>query len=144
MKKGEEKSLSVDSLEHEKNTAERTKIGIVEIVIVLLVSVTSESIEWAGDAANIIPVVGQAIWLFTYGGGLIVSAGLFLWSFIRGMYNDKKKALKLALMIGGPAADLLTAGIFPETTTLVAAIIIHNYFEGKDIQRITKVLSGHL
>ena len=144
MSKGEEKNLSVEGLEHEKNTSERTKIGLVEIVIVLLVSITSEVFEWVGDAANIIPVVGQAIWLFTYGGGSVISAGLFLWSFIRGMYNDKKVVLKLALMIGGPVVDIFTLGVFPETLTLVAAIIIHNRLEGKNIQRLTKVLEGHL
>jgi len=141
MANGDEESKSHEDLELERSSSEKAKIGLPEIIIVLLVSASSELIEWLGDLANLIPVLGQAIWFLTYGYGLLVSVAIFLWSLFRGMYNGRKTALKLALMIGGPILDLLTAGLFPETLTLAAAIIIHNKLETDNMNKALGLIS---
>ncbi len=130
-----------DELEHKINTSERARISLPEIIIVLMLSIFTEAVEWLGDAANILPVIGQAIWLFTSMYGLIISAILFMWSIFRGMYNGKRTVLKLAAMIGGPLLDAFTAGLFPETLTLAAAIFLHNRLEQKDIDHASGLLN---
>jgi len=129
-----------EELEHEQNESERSKIRLPEIIFILLLSIFSEVVEWIGDLANVLPAVGQAVWLFTYIFGLTISAIIFLWSLFRGMYNGRRNALKLAAMLGGPILDALTAGIFPETLTLAFAIFLHNFLETRNINRIAAKL----
>lgn len=123
-----------NELESEKEDSEKSKISFVEASIVIFISVLVELLEWVADISNIVPVLGQILWIASLIFGSMVSVGMFFWSYTRGMYKGKKVAIKLALMIGGPIVDLFTGGLFPETLTLAAAILIHNKFTGKDVE----------
>ena len=136
----EHKASSKSDLEAKLGESKKSKISLVEGTIVVLISLAVEILEWIGDLANVIPVAGQVIWFIIFIFGLVVSVGIFIWSYLRGMYVSKGRVLKLALMIGGGVADLLTGGLFPETATLIAAILYHNYLEGKKGKGLVNLL----
>lgn len=129
-----------EDLESEKNSSEKAKISLPEMVIVLVGSIMSEVLEWLGDAANLLPAVGQAVWFLTYLPGLFVSAAIFFWSWIRGLYRGKGGGVILSLIGGGTILDFFTGGLFPETLTLLIAILLHNWLKGKNINRLAGIL----
>lgn len=136
---GEDKSL--EGLGLERRSSERAKISLPEGIFILLISLMAEIAEWIGIAANLIPAAGQVIFVLAYIFGLAVSAGINLWAFLRGLY-ERAAARKLLLIAGGAVLDLLSAGAFPETLTLAAAIWLHNHLEGKIIQRAVQAIEG--
>lgn len=119
---------SPEELEFEKNESERTKINIVEAAIVLIATAMA-------DLAELIPLFGIVV-------GFFFSVAVLIWSYFKGMYTTRRRIMKIALMIGGPLLELLTVGLFPETFTLLAAILLHNYGETKHIEAIASRLSG--
>lgn len=130
----------IDRLETEKKHSEKAKIPFVEALIVVLFSLSADAPEAFAALANFLPVIGQAFWLFTLFSGFLVSAGILIWTVVRGAYG--KFFMKRLIMIAfGVSADALLGGFLPvRTAALIATIWISNHSESKNIKRIVKIL----
>lgn len=125
MARGDEENKSPEELEFEKNSSERAKISLPEAVIVLTATAMADLME-------LIP--------FGFIFGMFISAGITLWFVLRGMYTARRRLAKLLLLIGGPALDFFTLGLFPEVLTLAALILIHNQGEAKNVKAILSAM----
>jgi len=112
---------SPEELEFEKSLSEKAKINIVEAAIVLIATAMADLME-------LIP--------FGFIFGMFVTGGVTLWLILRGMYRARRILIKLILMIGGPVLEFFTAGLFPETLTLAALILIHNRGEAENVKAV--------
>lgn len=126
MKKGQEKSLSVEGLEHGKNEAMRKKVLFVEATFVVLLAISV-------DVIQLIPFyIGEVL-------AFPILAGVFTWTFIRGVHGRYLINIPLNII------DNATDGWLPLATIAILIVIwLNNHLEEETIKRITKVLGGHL
>ena len=130
-----------DELEHKRDNSEKAKIGLPETIIFTLLALFADAVEFLGASANILPVIGQAIWFFTWIFGLIVSLIILLWTFIRGVHG--RSAIKIAVArIVGFLLDSALIGWLPiRTVVLIVTIWLNNHLENKEIDRVVSLLS---
>ena len=130
-----------DELERKRDNSERAKTSMPETIIFTLIALFTDTIEYLAGLANVLPVLGQAIWFMVWVFGLFVSAIIILWSFIRGVHGSR--AIKFGVYrIIGFMFDAALAGFLPiRTIVLVVTIWLNNRLENKEIDRLVGLLS---
>jgi len=129
-----------EDLEHGRDSSEKAKISLPETIIFVMLSLFTDTIEFLAGLANVLPVVGQAIWFIVWIFGIFVSATIILWTFIRGVHGRRAAKIAVARIVFF-AADSVLLGFLPiRTITLVITIWLNNHWESKNIHGILGLL----
>ena len=130
-----------EKLEHQRNNSEKAKISLPETVIFTMLALFMDSLEFLGGLANVLPVIGPAIWFIIWVMGLFVSAIILLWTFIRGAHGRRAVKIGLGRLLGFLADAFIFVGWLPiRTLVLVITIWINNHLENKNVNRLTSLL----
>ena len=131
-----------EELEHQRNNSEKAKIDLPETIIVTLLALFADAVEFLTASANIIPVLGQAIWFVGWILGICISIILILWTFLRGVYGAKRAAKFAVFRIMGFLGDsVIFGGWLPiRTFVLLITIWLNNHLEEKEIKRVAALL----
>ena len=122
---GEEKK------EEKEREARASKISTPEIVFFTLLCGSADILEIVAFMAVALPVIGWAAWAFAAFVGLIVSAIVIVWSFMRGWHGKlaaRKATVRGLINIAGWLFDIGTLAWLPiRTLAFLLSVFINNY-----------------
>ncbi len=136
-----DENKSSEELETDQRNSERAKISLPESIILIMLSLSADTLEafslWASVAIDI-GGIAWIIWLMAFVFGLFVSLIIITWAFLRNVHGG----LIIKRLLLWFTADILTAGILPiRTLALIIAIWLNNRLESENLKKTLTLLS---
>lgn len=116
--------------EQKKREAERDKISLVEMILLLMVAAAADFFEIIAGLSIVLLIIG----LFF---GFLASSIIFLWAVLRGG-TGYLIFRRIIITVGGWFLDVALLGIFPiRTIALILTFWINNHNANKRIKEAT-------